>query len=217
MSNNKSPVDPALLASLEELSSHLREAAALETKTIAAELNVLSLFRGWMAPAAVYGEPIPISYKRYAYNTKQQSENWTYLPEGFPSSNRGKAMAALAVLEQDSVEPLQTDATKPSSSSQYVSDCLYLLKDRRWALVERVGVFSEEVGSNSQWDGQCRLVTDRFLVGRYTVSSIAEGLLASANIVLSSVGSRMDGLKARSAQVEEFRTMIRRFPDVTER
>jgi hypothetical protein len=206
------PVDASLVSSLKDLSARLVDVAALETKTLAAELNVLSLFREWMAPAAIHGEPIPIGYKRYSFKTPKQAEQWTYLPEGFPSSDRGKPLLALHVLETSSMEPSQTEGEGAAISNQYVSDCVYLLKDRRWALVERVGVLCDGPASNSQWEGRCRLVTDRMLVGRYPVGSIAEGLLASANKALASVASRVDTLNQRAGQVEEYKRLLKAHP-----
>lgn len=127
--------------------SALQELASLESQTLAAEINALGLLRERISPAARYGEKIQIRYQRSNYKTTREAEQWGYLTEGFPGSDRGKFLTALLVM--DNYASLDTNLPAEGRGSpvgQYAGDRLYLSKDRKWILTERAGAYSEETG-----------------------------------------------------------------------
>jgi hypothetical protein len=189
----KDPVATAL-ASIQELVS-------LESRTYAAETNAFGLLRERLAPAARYGEPIQIRYRRLHYQTPREAEQWGYLPEGFLYSDSGKLLSALLVVDNYTlVEIPNPDAPR---IGQYTGDRLYLTKDGKWIFAERVGAFSEEPGSSSQWDAQCRGVSDRALLERYSLEVVTEGLFAATNKIWEKISPRLEALKKRCERVEQ--------------
>ncbi len=193
-----------LLTVARGLSSQIKQVTALEAKTVAGELSVLALMRELLSPAAVFGQPVATSYRRSGYKTRAFSEEWTYLPEGFPVEEGANNLLALPAIDGSTAEEIQFRKDGEGASDQYICDCLYLLKDRRWLLVERVGTRAEGVGSSCGFDAKCKIVTDRTLIGRFPISRIAEGLLASANGLVQTLGSRADQLHQRSSAASHY-------------
>jgi hypothetical protein len=180
----------------------IQELVKLESQTIASEMNALGLMRERIAPAARFGDWIQTRYRRFRYRTDREAEQWGYLPTGFPFSDSGGLLTALLVLDNfTTVETPVADAA--ARSGHYTGDRLYLMKEKKWILAERVGVYSEEEGSASQWDAQCRVIADRVLLERYSVEVITQALFSSATKIMEKVTPRLDTLKERASQAQE--------------
>jgi CheY-like chemotaxis protein len=193
------------LVDMGQLFGQLKEMEALEATTLAGELRTLALFRDLMSGAARHGKPVPISYRRTGYKTPKEAEDWTYLPEGYPLSDGKNPMLALFAAENDrSKEVDQNMAGDEWGCTQSRTDCLYLLPDKKWLIVEVSGVNSDQLGSSSWFDSQYRLVSDRAVLGRFSIEAISERLLASMEELARSVTPRMGVLKQRSAAANEF-------------
>ncbi|HWF03248.1 MAG TPA: response regulator [Candidatus Angelobacter sp.] len=193
------------LADMGKLFGQLKELDALEATTLAGELRTLALFRDLMSGAARHGKPVPISYRRTGYKTPQEAEDWTYLPEGYPLNESKNSLLALFAAENDRSQEVQQDAAGDEwGCRQSRTDCLYLLADKKWLIVERSGVYSDQTGSSSWFDSQYRLVSDRAVIGRFAIQDISVRLLESMEELARSVTTRMGGLKQRSAAAAEF-------------
>jgi CheY-like chemotaxis protein len=193
------------LADMGKLFGQLKELDALEATTLAGELRTLALFRDLMSGAAKHGKPVPISYRRTGYKTPQEAEDWTYLPEGYPLIESKNSLLALLAAENDRSQEVQQDTGGDDwGCVQSRTDCLYLLADKKWLIVERSGVYSDQTGSSSWFDSQYRLVSDRAVIGRFAIQAISLRLLESMEELSRSVTTRMGGLKQRSAAAAEF-------------
>lgn len=197
-----------LLTVARGISGQVRQIESLEARTVSGELALLALLRELLSPAAAFGKPVPISYRRANYKTPIESEHWTYLPEGFPLDEGAGHLLALQAVDHAASEELHSKK-EGGGCEQYICDCLYLLKDRKWLLVERFGTHATQVGSNCGFDAQCKIVTDRSLIGRFSISAIAEGLLASTNELTESLGSRAHQLKRRASVADEYADKLR--------
>lgn len=182
--------------------SALQELASMETQTLAAEINILGLLRDRISPAAKFGDKIQIRYSRLHFKTEREAEQSGYLTEGFPATDRGKFLAALLVLDNYVTIERETAGTGPSVG-QYAGDRLYLTKDKKWIVSERVGAYSEDAGSSSQWDAHCRALSDHTLHERYSVELVAEALFAATNKLWEKLSPKMDTLKKRHDKVGE--------------
>src|SRR6267142_2886603 len=144
-----------LLTVARGLSGQVKQIETLEAKTISGELALLALLRELLSPAAIFGRPVPVSYRRSNYKTQAESEHWTYVPEGFPLDEGAGHLLALQAVDEASAGELQFKK-EGAACEQYICDCLYLLKDRKWLLVERFGTHATTVGSNCGFDAQCK-------------------------------------------------------------
>jgi CheY-like chemotaxis protein len=193
------------LTDMGKLFGRLKEMEALEATTLAGELRTLALFRDLMSGAARHGRPVPISYRRTDCKTPREAEDWTYLPEGYPLSDGKNPLLALFAAENDRSKELDQNAAADEwGCTQTRSDCLYLLPDKKWLIVERSGVNSDQAGSSSWFDAQYRLVSDRAVLGRFSLEAISERLLASMDELSRSLTPRMGALKQRSVAASEF-------------
>ncbi len=192
----------------------IQEIVTLEAQTLAAEINLLGRLRDRMAPAARYGQQIPIKYRRLRYQTESEVEQWEYLPEGFPSLDNGKPVSTLVVLDKYVTEEVQS-ATPESGSrlGHYVGEQLYLTKDKKWVVAERVGVYSEEVGSSSQWDAKCTVVSDRLLLERFSLETVSEGIFAATSKVWEGISPRLEALKKRADRVAQISDVMAKLKD----
>lgn len=183
----------------------LQDLASLERETAVAETNLFGVLRDRMSPVARYGDPIMVKYRVLNYKTDRQTEQATYLPEGFPTTEGAKPLLALAVIDNyavlDRLEPSAKDG--PRLSRQYAGECLFLSWDRKWILAERTGSYSDEPGASNEWEARCRIISDRALLDRYSLETVADGLLASTNKIWERVSPRMEALKRRFAKVEK--------------
>jgi CheY-like chemotaxis protein len=193
------------LADMGKLFGQLKELEDLEATTLAGELRTLALFRDLMSSAARHGKPVPISYRRTGYKTTAEAEEWTYLPEGYPLSDGKNPLLALFAAENDRAEEVDQNMTADEwGCTQSRTDCLYLLPDKKWLIVERSGVNSDQSGSSSWFDSQYRLVSDRAVLSKFSIESISERLLASMEELARSMAPRMSALKQRFAAANEF-------------
>lgn len=177
--------------------------ASFEAQTLAAEIKMLGQLRDRISPAARYGDPIQVRYHRLNYKTTREQEQSAYLTEGFPISDRGKPLSALVVV--DNFTTLEVGAITEGSDvhiGQYAGDRLYLSKDRKWILAERTGACSEEVGSPSQWDADCKVLSDHSVHGRYSLETVAEGLFVATNRLWEKLAPRMDTLDKRNDKLK---------------
>ncbi len=182
--------------------SSLQELASMETQTLAAEINILGLLRDRISPAAKFGDKIQIRYSRIHFKTEREAEQSGYLTEGFPATDRGKFLAALLVLDNYATIEMEAPGATPPVG-QYTGDRLYLTKDKKWIVSERVGAYSEEAGASSQWDAHCRALSDHTLHERYSVEMVAEALFAATNKLWEKLSPKMDTLKKRHDKVGE--------------
>jgi hypothetical protein len=189
--------------------SFINELATLESSTIADELRTLTLFRDSLSAAARFGSPVPISYRRTKYKTSQQAEEWTYLSAGFPLSDTKNHMLGLEAAEINVPEKDPKEATDGWDCTPCRTDCLYLLKDRRWLLVERSGMFSNAEGSSSWFDSQYKLISDRAIIGRFPISLIGERLMISVKMIASNANPRKEELQQRSTSAVESRNKLK--------
>ena len=194
MSNHSDEVGSAVAA--------IQELVRLESQTIASEMNALGLMRERIAPAARFGDWIQVKYRRFRFKSEREAEQWGYLPTGFPFSDSGGLLTALLVLDNFGVTEIPTQEAS-AASGHYTGDRLYLMKEKKWILAERVGVYSEEEGSSSQWDAQCRVLSDRALLERYSVETVTQALFSSATKIMEKITPRLDTLKERATQAEE--------------
>jgi CheY-like chemotaxis protein len=193
------------LADMGKIFGQLKEMEALESATLAGELRTLTLFRDLMSGAARHGKPVPIGYRRTGYKTQREAEDWTYLPEGYPLSDGKNPQLALFAAKVDRFdESVQSVAADEWGCTQSRIDCLYLLPDKKWLLVEQSGVNSDQPGSSSWFDAQYRLVSDRAVLSRFSLEAISERLLASMEELSRSLTPRMGALKQRSAAASDF-------------
>ena len=184
------------------------ELALLESTTIKDELRTLTLFRDSLSPAAQFGSPVPISYRRTKYKTSQQKEEWTYLSAGFPLTEAKNPMQGLVSGELN-LAGTDSAATNEWDCIPYRTECLYLLKDRKWLLVERAGMFSEAEGSSSWFDSQYKLISDRAIIGRFSVADIGERLMASVKQIAGKANPRKEELQQRSSSAMESRDKLK--------
>ncbi|HEY1264553.1 MAG TPA: hypothetical protein VGF06_13590 [Terriglobales bacterium] len=182
----------------------LQDLASLERETAVAETNLFGVLRDRLSPVARYGDPIPIKYRVLNYNTERQSEQTAYLPEGFPTTEGAKPLLALAVIDTYGIVDIEAgkEAEAPAQG-HYAGECLYLSWDRKWILAERTGAFSGKIGASNEWEAHCRILSDRALLDRYPLESVADGLLATTNKIWERVSPRMEALKRRFAKVEK--------------
>jgi hypothetical protein len=192
------------IASLEEL-------AALETRTLTAEINAFGLLRDRISPAARYGDTIQSKYRRSFYKTEKESEQSEYLSEGFTISGGGKLLTALIVIDNYSTVELQASASAGGAMGQFVGERLYLTRDRKWILAERAGAYSEAPGSTSEWEARCRSVLDRSLLERYSLEVITEGLFAATNRLWEKLSPRREALQKRFDKVNEVAGLLANF------
>jgi hypothetical protein len=195
--------------------SALRELTALETQTLVAEMNLMGLLRDRISSAARYGDTIQTEFRRLNYKTPMEAEQATYLSEGFPFKEEGKALNALLVLDNYSTQALPAADAAKSVSGQYTGERLYLTMEKKWIIAERAGEFSEDAGSVSEWQATCRNISDRHLLDRYPLEAITEGLFAAANRLCKSISPRIDELKKRyekAGQVANLVTNLRVSP-----
>jgi hypothetical protein len=183
-------IDEALLS--------LQDLASFESSTVAAETNVLGILRHRVAPAARFGEAVAIKYRRLHYKTAKEMEHSEYLPEGFPLSEGHHPLSALLVVDCYSV----VDVEKPDAA-RYVGERLYLSRDKRWIIAERVGPCSEAKGASSEWVATCKAVTDRALLDRFALETVIQGLFTATNKVWESLSPRMDAIRLRAEKVQQ--------------
>jgi hypothetical protein len=182
---------------------------SLEARTLAAEINILGQLRDRISLAARYGDPIQVRYHRLNYKTTEEQEQSAYLTEGFPVSDRGSPLTALLVVDNfTALEMMATTGESEPRIGQYAGDRLYLSKDRKWIRVERIGAYSEEVGSPSQWDAACRVLSDHSLHARYSLDTVAEGLFAATNRLWEKLAPRMDTLNKRNSNVQRISALL---------
>jgi hypothetical protein len=203
MPDRPEPALPGEPAKVRGAVSSLHELASLETQTLAAEINILGLLRERISPAAKFGDKIQIRYHRLHYKTEREVEQSGYLTEGFPATDRGKFLSALLVLDNYVTIEMEAASESVVAVGQYAGDRLYLTKDKKWIVSERVGAYSEEIASSSQWDAHCRALSDHTLHERYSVEIVAEALFAATNKLWEKLSPKMDTLKKRHDKVGE--------------
>ncbi len=177
--------------------SSLHELSALETETLAAEIHLLGQLRDRISPAARYADKIPTKYRRTDHKTEAESEQTNFLGEGFPFSDRGKPLTGLLVVDKFSVVEVEPGAEGSQGNGQYVGERLYLTHDRKWIIAERVGAYSSALGSVSEWEASCRIVTDRSLLEHYPIDIITDGLFEATNKLWEKLTPRIQALKKR--------------------
>lgn len=189
---------------IQKILQSLNDLASMERQASTAEINLLGTLRDRMSPVARYGDPIVVKYRVLNFKTDKQSEQTAFLPEGFPTMEGTKPLLALPVLDNYTmVNAAAAGQQGKSQSGEYAGDCLFLSIDRKWILAERTGAFSREVDSSSDWEASCKLIPDRVLLERYSLETVADGLLAVTNKVWMKVSPRMDALKKRFEKVEQ--------------
>jgi hypothetical protein len=181
----------------------LHELSALETETLAAEIHLLGQLRDRISPAARYADKIPIKYRRMNHKTEAESEQTSFLGEGFPFSDRGKPLTGLLVVDKFSEVEIEPASATSEGSGQFVGERLYLTSDRKWIITERVGACSGTSGSTSEWEASCRIVTDRSLLEHYPIETITDGLFNATNKLWEKLTPRMEALKKRAEKARQ--------------
>jgi hypothetical protein len=179
----------------------VQELLSLEARTVVAEVNVLGPLRERIAPLARCGENVQTKYRRFGRKTDKETEQSSYLPDGFPSANSGASLTALLIV--DYYGTIQLPSPDPSDGAeigQYTGERLYLTKEKRWVFAERVGTYSEEAGSSSQWDAECRVISDRAVIERYSLETVADSLNAATDKILKEISPRLEALKERASR-----------------
>jgi hypothetical protein len=192
-----------------------RDLASLETQTVASEMNLIGLLRDRLSPAARYGEPIQTRYRRVRYQLAGESEIFGTLSEGFSFKESGRTIeggkpltALLALDNYSTIEVANSGGEAGPKTGQYVGERLYLTRDKKWILAERLGAFSEEPGSTSEWNAECRVVADRLLLEQYSLETITKGLLNSTNKLWEKLCPRMDSIKKRHEKIGEITGLL---------
>ncbi len=215
MNNKETDLQTALVS--------FRDLASLETQTVASEMNLIGLLRDRLSPAARYGDPIQTRYRRVRYKLAGESETFGNLSEGFSFKENGrpveggKPLTALLALDNYSTIEVAASGGEPSGpkTGQYVGERLYLTRDKKWILAERLGAFSEEPGSTSEWNAECRVLADRILLEQYSLETITKGLLNSTNKLWEKLNPRMDSIKKRHdkiGEISELLSTLKSFP-----
>lgn len=183
----------------------LHELSALESETLAAEIHLLGQLRDRISPAARYADKIPTKYRRSNHKTEAESEQTSFLGEGFPFSEGGKPLSGLLVVDKFASVEIEPGS---QGSGQYVGERLYLTHDRKWIIAERVGAYSGTLGSTSEWEASCRIVTDRSLLEHYTIETISDGLFNATNKLWEKLTPRMEALKKRAEKAHQVSTAL---------
>jgi len=186
----------------------LHELSALETETLAAEIHLLGQLRDRISPAGRYADKIPTKFRRLHRKTEEESEQTDFLGEGFPFSDRGKPLTGLLVVDKFAQVELEPGPAGSLGKGQYVGERLYLTHDRKWIIVERVGAYSGTIGSTSEWEASCRIVTDRSLLDHYTIDVITNGLFEATNKLWEKLTPRMEALKRRADKAHQVSTAL---------
>jgi hypothetical protein len=181
----------------------LQKLSALESETLAAEINLLGMLRDRLSPAAHYSDKIQTRYRKLRYGGEAGSEQTVFLQDGFPFIESGKPLVALLVIDRYGNVELESARPGEAASGQYVGERLYLTHDRKWILAERVGAYREATGGTNEWEANCRIVTDRSLLERYSLDAITEGLFAATNKLWEKLSPRMAALKKRSEKAHQ--------------
>jgi hypothetical protein len=189
----------------------LQKLSALESETLAAEINLLGVLRDKLSPAARYGEKIQIKSRKVRYQGEAGPEQTAYLSAGFPFTETGKSIMALLVIDKY----FHVEVDGEAGSGQYIGERLYLTLDRKWILAERVGAYSEASGSTNEWDATCRIITDRSLLDRYSIDVISDGLFAATNKLWEKSSPRMEALKKRSEKAQQVTGALTRMKSLT--
>ena len=181
----------------------LHELSALETETLAAEIHLLGQLRDRISPAARFADKIPTKYRRTSHKTSSEAEQTSFLAEGFPFSDVGKPLTALLVIDKFASVELDAGPEGSEGGGHYVGERLYLTHDRKWIITERVGAYSGTLGSNSEWEASCRIVTDRSLLEHYSIETISDGLFNATNKLWEKLTPRMEALKKRAEKAHQ--------------
>ena len=184
------------IASLHQLSS-------LETDTLAAEIHLLGQMRDRLSPAARFADKIQTKYHKGKQNTPEEFEQSDFLVEGFPFADRGKPLTGLLVIDKYATVQIDPEQDPMQAGGQYAGERLYLTHDRKWILAERVGSYSETIGSSSEWEATCRIVTDRSLLERYSIDTVTDGLFEATNKLWDKLSPRVEALKKRSQKAHQ--------------
>lgn len=190
--------------------SSLRELASLETETLAAEINLLGVLRDRISPAARYGGPIQIKFRKLRQKTETEAEQTVFLSEGYPFTETGKPLPGLLVIDRYGELDTTADNEGGGRKGQYIGERIYLTQDRKWILAERTGTFTCDPGGVSEWDADCRIATDRSLLEKYSLDTISDGLFAATNRVWENLSPRMEALKRRYDKVSEVANALSR-------
>jgi hypothetical protein len=194
-------IDEALLS--------LQDLASFEQSTLTAETNVLGILRHRVASAARFGEAVPIKYQRLHCKTAKEVEHSEYLPEGFPLVEGNQPLSALLVVDRYSIVDLEKPVAQHGApTARYAGDRLYLSRDKRWILAQRVGPCCETKGSSSEWVATCKALTDRALLDHFPLETVIQGLFASANKIWEQLSPRMDALRQRAEKVQQIVEML---------
>jgi hypothetical protein len=181
----------------------LHELSALESETLAAEIHLLGQLRDRISPAARYADKIPTRYRRLNHKTEGESEQTSFLGEGFPFSDGGKPLTGLLIIDKFASVQIEPGSQSSDGSGQYVGERLYLTHDRKWIITERVGAYSGALGSHSEWEASCRIVTDRSLLEHYSIETISDGLFNATNKLWEKLTPRMEALKKRAEKAHQ--------------
>ena len=181
----------------------LQELSALETQTLATEINLLGLLRDRISPAALNGDKIQIKYRKLPYKPASEAGQATYLSQGFPFTEQGKPLLALLVIDGFDIVQVEPSQGNDGGSGQYVGERLHLTHDRKWILAERFGAYGDKNGAANEWEATCRIVTDRTLLEHYSLEAISEGLFAATNKLWDRLTPRMEALRKRSEKASQ--------------
>ena len=194
----------------------LHELSALETETLAAEIHLLGQLRDRISPAARFADRIPTKYRRTSHKTEGESEQTSFLAEGFPFSDVGKPLTALLVIDKFASVELEPGSQGSEGGGQYVGERLYLTHDRKWIITERVGAYSGAFGSSSEWEASCRIVTDRSLLEHYSIETISDGLFNATNKLWEKLTPRMEALKKRAEKAHQVSSALANMKSVAQ-
>jgi hypothetical protein len=193
----------------------LQELSALETETLAAEINLLGLLRDRLSPAARYSDKIQTKYRKLRYVAETESEQAAYLQEGFPFTESGKPLMALLVIDKYSNVEIDPEKDGEPATGQYIGERLYLTHDRKWIVAERVGAYTDASGGTNEWEASCRIVTDRSLLERYSLDVITDGLFEATNKLWEKLSPRMEALKKRSEKAHQVTAALARLKPIS--
>jgi hypothetical protein len=187
----------------------LQELAALESRTLASETNAVGLLRERMSAAARFGETIAVKYQKINGNTNKEIERWDHLAEGFPLTEGRAPLAALLVVDRYTTVALEnTKDGTDSGSGHFSGERLYLTRDKKWVIAERVGAYSIVPGTTSEWVAQCKALPDRALLSYYSLEIVTSALFAATNKVWEKLSPRMDAVRMRADRVQQIAAML---------
>jgi K+/H+ antiporter YhaU regulatory subunit KhtT len=80
-----------------------------------------------------------------------------------------------------------------------------------------VGTYSGTVGSTSEWEASCRIVTDRSLLEHYPIDTITNGLFEATNKLWEKLTPRMEALKKRSEKAQQVSSTLAQLKSLPQR